>query len=160
MKLTMMCTSFLGIAGILFTGQAQAASADANSLQKVIAKLTIEKITNLDFGTAVAGDGEKQVPADVAETTENASFAVGGEPFYNYAIQLPADNTVIMKKGAGGTSDTEILVNSFDSFPMGLGTLDAAGASSLFVGATRSALATTQETGDYVGTFTVSIVYP
>jgi hypothetical protein len=160
MKLSMMCTSFLGMAGMLFAGQAQAASADANSLQKVISALTITTVSNLDFGTAVAGDVLKTVAADVAENAENASFAVAGEPFYNYAIQLPADNTVVMKKGAGGTPDTEISVNGFDSYPMGLGMLDAAGAGSLFVGATRNALAATQEPGDYVGTFTVNVVYP
>jgi hypothetical protein len=88
------------------------------------------------------------------------SFSVVGEPFYNYAIQLPPDNTVIMKKGAGGTPDTEIPVNGFDSFPMGLGSLDSNGASTLLVGATRDALAATQESGDYVGTFTVRVVYP
>jgi hypothetical protein len=160
MKLSMMCTSFLGMAGLLFAGQAQAASADSNSLQKVITALTITYASNLDFGTAVAGDAAKTVAADVVENDENASFSVVGEPFYNYAIQLPADNTVIMKKGAGGTPDTEIPVNGFDSFPMGLGSLDSNGRSTLLVGATRDALAATQESGDYIGTFTVNVVYP
>jgi len=160
MKLYMMCSGFLSMAGMLFAGQANAASADANSLQKVISALTITTVSNLDFGTAVAGDAAKAVAADVAENAENASFAVAGEAFYNYAIQLPSDGTVIMRKGAGGTADTEIPVNGFESYPMGLGMLDGAGASTLFVGATRDALTATQEAGDYVGTFTVNVIYP
>lgn len=145
---------------MMFAGQANAASADANSLQKVITALTITTVSNLDFGTAVSGDGQKTVAADVAENAENASFAIAGEPLYNYAIQLPADNIVVMRKGAGGSADTEIMVNTFDSYPMGLGMLDASGASTLYVGATRNALTATQEPGDYVGTFTVNVVYP
>lgn len=157
-----MKTLLLALVIALPSASAIAATATAEALQIVEAAIAINKQSDLDFGTASQGDAAKPVAADTTETAENASFLVTGEANKAYTIALPADGDVIMKKdGIGGSADSEIAVNGFESFPLqgANGVLDGSGQESLYVGATRDALLATQESGSYTDTFTVTVFY-
>jgi len=123
----------------------------------VIAAITIDKISDLEFGIAVQGDGPKQVIPGTTENAENASFLVSGEPYTGYHITLP--HSVMMTTGQGMGVRQQIIVNNFASFPSGNGMLNGRGFQLLFVGATRSALLLNQTVGAYRGTFIVEVVY-
>lgn len=151
-----MKTSFF-ILTIFFLGKsAYGASATANSTMTVIAAIAITSVSNLVFPNAAAGDVSAMVPPGVAENANNASFNVTGEPNTPFTIQLPT--SVTMTTGVGGVNRT-ILVNSFASTPATTGTLSATGTSTLFVGASRAALPTTQIPGAYTASFNVTVIY-
>lgn len=157
-----MKTLLLALVIALPSASAVAATATAEALQIVEAAIAITKNSDLDFGTGSQGDASKTVVPDSSETAENASFLVTGEANKAYTIALPADGDVIMKKdGVGGSADSEIAVNQFDSFPAAgaNGVLDGSGQENLYVGATRDALLATQESGSYTDTFTVTVFY-
>ena len=137
-----------------------AASTTANAIQTVIAALSIAKVSDLDFGTAPAGDVAKTVAPGTVEDASNASFTVTGAPSTAYTITLPADGTVTMQT-AGGGLNKDIAVNSFASFPAAgaNGMLSAGGTQLLLVGATRAALGAAQVAGSYTASFTVTVIY-
>ncbi len=138
---------------------ALAAQSIAQALQKVIAKLDIAKVSDLDFGEAPQGDVAKTVAPGASENGENASFNVVGEPDRTFTISLPEEGTVKLETDGGGAANKEIAVSSFASFPATTGQLSASGSQMLFVGATRAALLDNQQTGSYSGSFTVEVIY-
>ena len=140
--------------------QAHAASTTGTARQVVISALSIANVSDLDFGTAPAGDVAKTVAPGSSENADNGSFTVTGQANTAYTITLPADGTVTMTTAGGGVDKT-IAVDSFASFPAAgaNGLLSAGGTQSLFVGATRAALSATQVAGTYTGTYTVTVVY-
>lgn len=142
----------------MIAGNAFAASTTGTAKQVVVSALAIANVSDLDFGSAAAGDALKAVPAGAAENAENGSFNVTGQASTAYTITLPADGTVVMTTGGGGANET-IAVNSFTSFPSGTGMLDGTGAQTLLVGATRAALGASQVAGNYTATYTVTVVY-
>lgn len=151
----------LGLVLAFITNHANAASVNANANQIVTAAIAIVKVSDLEFGSAAQGDASKTVAPGSSENSENASFTVTGQPSTAYTITLPVDGTVKMITAGGGTSDTEINVNSFASTPAAgaNGLLNGSGTETLFAGATRAALSATQVTGTYTGAFTVTVVY-
>ena len=140
--------------------KANTASAVGTATQTVIAAIAISNISNLDFGTAPAGDPAKTVLPGTVEAADNGSFAVTGQASNAYTISLPADGVVTMTTAGGGVNKS-IAVNSFTSYPAAgaNGMLSASGTQTLFVGATRAALAASQVTGSYTGTYTVTVIY-
>lgn len=143
---------------VLLTAQSSfAASATAKAKQVVISALDIKKISDLEFGEAPQGDAAKTVAHDTVENAENASFSITGQPNKSVNVTLPTDGTVLMTTGTGGAGN-EIGVNTFTS-NFQTGALNAAGASTLYVGATRNALLSTQTPGSYEGEFTVNVIY-
>ncbi|WP_374076373.1 DUF4402 domain-containing protein [Bdellovibrio bacteriovorus] len=133
-------------------------SASAVATQRIVHRLQISKVSDLNFGEASPGDGPVTVMPGVSENTENASFEVRGEPSRLYQIILPANNSVKMLNGNGG-ADREILIKEFLSFPARAGTLDGTGKSMIFVGAKRDAISNKQKVGDYIGQFYITVVY-
>ena len=164
MKLGILTLSFTGsLASLLLASQSALASinsetAEAFASQKVTQKIQISKISDLNFGEASPGDSPKTVPPGQQDNMENASFRVVGEPFRNFFIFLPPANSVVMKLGSGGPN-SQIRVDQFQSFPSQMGQLGARGETIVLVGATREALSVQQKNGDYVGGFTVTVVY-
>lgn len=134
-------------------------SASALATQTIVNKLQISKISDLNFGEASPGDGQKTIPAGSSETMENASFELRGEPLRFYQIILPQPNSVKMLTGNGNGGNSEILIQQFYSNPLQGGSLDANGKGTIFVGATRAAIANNQKTGDYTGQFYITVVY-
>jgi hypothetical protein len=137
---------------------ARSATSTAQSLQTVLACLTVHKESDLNFGEAPQADPAKTVPPGRAENSENASFEVNGEPGTAFSIVLPTNNAVKMTVSGGGANQ-EIAVSSFTSYPATQGVVAANGESIIYVGATRAKLASNQKPGKYSGTFSVSIVY-
>lgn len=135
------------------------ASSTGESRQKVIRSISIANISGLDFGVASAGDRAKTIPPENRETPENASFQVTGERHTMYFIHLPPDQSIEMSTSGGGARNKKIPVDLFKSNPVRFGVLDHSGKQTVFVGATRAELLTDQEAGDYVGYFTVTVVY-
>ncbi len=161
-KFGILSLSTMLAAGSMFTYQnVHAASTTANATQVVIAAIAISKVSDLDFGTGIQGDAALPVAPGSSENASNASFSVTGNPNATYTIDLPADSTIKMITGGGGSANTEINVDSFVSNPAeGTGgTLSAGGSQTLFVGATRAALLATQTPGSYTGSFTVTVAY-
>lgn len=147
----------LAILMFSFSFPALAAVGTGKALIKVTTGIQIAKTSDLVFSEAMAGASAETVTAGTTETAQNASFNVSGEPNKAITIVLPADNTVVMKKGVGGSSDTEISVNNFTSNnPSAIG---SNGSVALFVGATREALDLNQQPGDYAADFQVDVVY-
>ncbi len=137
--------------------QVHAATGTAKAQMKVLAALNITKTSDLVFSEAAAGALAETVLPETTETAQNASFTITGEPNRAITINLPTDGTVVMRKGAGGTADTEVAVNSFAMSPMT--NIDSSGTSILYVGATRADLSVTQEGGDYEADFDVEVIY-
>lgn len=137
-----------------------AASTTGTAKQVVIAAISIANVSDLDFGTAPAGDAAKTVAPGTSEDAENGSFTVSGAANTAYTITLPADGTVTMTTGGGGANET-IAVSTFTSSPAAgsNGLLSGTGTQNLYVGATRAALGAAQVAGNYTATYTVTVVY-
>ncbi len=151
----------LALVVALPVSNAFAASDSAQALQIVESAIAITQQSDLNFGVASQGDAAKTVVPGTSENAENASFMVTGEVSKAYTITLPANGDVNMITDGGGTPEKTIAVNGFQSFPAAgaNGTLDANGQQELFVGATRDALLSNQQTGSYADTFTVTVLY-
>lgn len=148
----------MAVAGLLLSGnQAFAAEGTGRATMRVVAAISITSVSDLIFSEAAAGSAAETVDAGAAETDQNASFAIIGEPNRAINITLPADGVVTMTTAGGGSPDTEVAVGTFSSnAPTAI---DASGTTELFVGATRAALTATQAAGEYEGNFIVDVVY-
>lgn len=141
----------------MFSMQALAAQGTGTATMNVISAVSVTNVSNLIFSDAAAGTSAETVAAGSSETAQNASFNISGQAGKAILVTLPADSTVNMAVNGGGTPDTQIAVNQFTSNnPSQIG---ANGTTSLFVGATRSALTATQTPGAYQGSFVVNVVY-
>ena len=121
-------------------------------------QIDIDYVSGLDFGTSASGDPAVTVPAGSSETASNASFLVDGDKNRSYTIVLPTSATMITGSGVGASR--RITLNAFTSFPAeSSGLLNNVGEQMVYVGATRAALSTTQQSGAYTGTFTITVVY-
>ncbi len=118
--------------------------------------IAIRRDSNLNFGSAVAGDPAKVVSPGVTENAENASFRITGDKNRAFTIILPGSMT--MSRTKSKVTDT-IIVANFTSHPSLVGNLGSSGVVNMFVGATRSALRLNQLAGSYSGSFSVTVVY-
>ncbi len=138
-----------------------AASTTAFALQRVTTAISIQKLTDLNFGEAPQGDPKKEIPPGNAPNGENASFEVSGEGNRSYMIVLPSNNQIKMTLAHDESlfPVKEISVDDFRSNPSEQGSLGSMGKQTLYVGATRAPLATNQAPGSYRGAFVVTVVY-
>lgn len=161
---TILCCSILH-ATILApsTFAASNASGTATASIKILSALKIEKISDLVFPDAVKGDGPYTIPAGNADNSMNASFLVTGEPFAVFSIILPTNGEVIMTLNSvaqeSELASNGIRVNNFTSTPKYFGLLSKVGASMLYVGASRDKIPETLPSGQYFGTFKVTVSY-
>ncbi len=156
---SMVGAAALGLFSQFVSVRSFAADATGTARAVVIQALAIANTTDLDFGSGAPGDAAKIVAPGTAETSENGSFAVTGQPNSAYTITLPS--TAVTLTTGSGTATEQIAVDTFTSFPAAgaNGLLGANGYQDLFVGATRAALLPNQAPGEYVGTYTVTVVY-
>ncbi|KAF0196210.1 MAG: YapH protein, partial [Bacteroidetes bacterium] len=84
-------------------------------------------------------------------TYNNAIYTATGEPNATYSITLPASTTI----SSGANSMT---VNNFTSDPTPTGLLNGGGSQTINVGATLN-VGASQATGNYSGTYDVTIAY-
>ena len=151
-------------AAAMVSGQAIAADVEADAGAKIVAPLQISNATALYFGTIApslsAGDtvivspaGAKTCGAELTCLTDDhtaAKFNVTGEADASYTIDLPTSIQIANGAGANmtvdnftGSKSNGTLVAGQDDFSVG-GTLD---------------VAANQATGEYTGTFVVTVEY-
>lgn len=135
-----------------------AGTASGTAKVTVISGLNLTNSRDLNFGTVVIGNSATGVVA-ATDNANSAEFQVAGQASTSYNIVLPSAGTV-MKKGAGGSADTEIAVGTFTTNKAGeASVLNASGSDVFQVGGTRASLVASQQAGLYSGTFQVSVVY-
>lgn len=134
---------------------ALSASAVSQSKQIVYAPTGLLKISDLDFGMALAGTPRKRVAPGSSENPENASFLASGSAGATFTIILPTTNILLTNPG----SSDQLIVRRFRSRPKNSGRIRANGTRMIYVGATRRPIAAGVAPGLYTGTFTVQIVY-
>jgi hypothetical protein len=117
---------------------------------------TVTETSELTFGTASQGSPAKVVSSGTRENSENASFRVDGPPNQSFTVVLPA-GSVVISAPVGGVNTIEI--SEFRAFPFPNSALSRDGRRTIFVGATRAALATNQATGSYAGSYTIEILF-
>ncbi len=135
-----------------YAGSSSSQTAYARALVKT--SIGIAKNSDLDFGDAFPGDASFAVTPD---SVKAAKFTVTGEPTRAYNIMLPSQ--LILTTGNGVGIDRQMMINRFNSSPSRTGKLNASGMETLTVGATRAAITNTQESGNYSGVFTVTVIY-
>lgn len=153
---TLVAVSAIALFWPSFLHAGNSASTTAVAKAKVLKSIAIVKVNDLDFGTGYTGDAAKVIAPG---GTGSASFTVSGEKNTAYTITLPASVTMMNTTTGGTTANDQLLVNAFSSNPSGTGLLSATGSQTLNVGATRAAIPSTQNSGDYSGTFTVQVIY-
>ena len=147
------------------------AMATATASATIIAPITITSAVNMNFGNiavqagtagtvVIAPEGTRTSTAGVTlpsttGTFTQASFTIGGQGVYTYAITLPSADYTITDLNSAAT----MIVNTFTSTPSGTGILTA-GAQTLNVGATLNVSAA-QTPGVYTNAtgFDVTVNY-
>lgn len=135
-------------------------SSSANAEVIGIRSLAIASTSDLQFSGAYRG----QVAETIAPANGGA-FSVSGEGGHVYNITFGASSITMTYNGAGSGGDTnkEIMVDSFTSSPSGSGLLSgstgSAGTQTLQAGARRAAILTTQQPGNYSGSYTITVTY-
>lgn len=172
----MKAIKFFAIA-ILFSGVSVMASAQnpqatgtANASATIVTPISINKVADLAFGNIIAdadGGTVTVTPAgaithtgvaapSVAGTSSASSFKVDGLVGATYAITLPADNAVILKKDGTATVATEQM--KLTDFKNNANKTLAGGTETFGVGATLNVVAG-QVAGNYTATFNVIVNY-
>jgi hypothetical protein len=144
------------------------ASVTVNSTGRIIAPITLTKDSDLLFGTIIkpnTGNGTVTISnaADTVAVTgtgtasmgtaSRAKFTVGGEGGQTYAITVPASFTL----SNGGNNVTVALSSSATTGTLS-GALGASGTQTFQVGGSFT-IPSTQATGNYAGSFTVTTAY-
>jgi hypothetical protein len=144
------------------------ASVTVNSTGRIIAPITLTKDADLAFGTIIkpnTGNGTVTIgtSADTVAVTgtgtasmgtaSRAKFTVGGEGGQTYAITVPASFTL-----SNGGNDVTVTLTSSATTGTLSGTLGASGSQTFQVGGAFT-IPSTQATGNYAGSFTVTTAY-
>ena len=172
----MKAIKFFAVA-ILFSGVSVMASAQnpqatgtANASATIVTPISIVKAGDLAFGNIIADANGGTVTVtsagvishsgvvapSVKGTSSAASFTVTGLAGATYAIGLPADNAVILKKVGAGADATEQM--KLTAFTENATKTLTGGTETFGVGATLNVV-TGQVAGDYTATFNVIVNY-
>lgn len=167
-KLTILATGALAF-GLLTSGSAFAATANATAT--ITSAIAIGNGSDLKFGLIIPAAGVTTAiisPTESGYTSRTgtatfltgaggagpSTFEVTGSDSLTYSITLPADSVVTLT-GPGAA----MAVDTFNSSPtVAAGGTLTAGAQTLTVGATLS-VGASQVTGNYSGTYTVTVAY-
>lgn len=143
------------LAAFLSPGAQANDDVDAVATASVATALTISQERNLTFGQGFKGDGAKVVAA--TDATNSAEFDVVGDAGETYTLEAIADSELTLDGNATVDPNEIISLTAFTND--GVETLDGSGEDTFTVGATLGAIAASQVSGDYSGTFNVSIIY-
>lgn len=120
----------------------------------VVRSLSIVELKAMAFDAGFPGAGESTI---VPGNKNSSAFKVQGQPNMSFQIQLPTEATLSVNNGS--SPDETIRIYQFASLPTNSGNLNEQGEQTLYVGATRKALSSTQFFGTYTGSFQVTIIY-
>jgi Mat/Ecp fimbriae major subunit len=142
---------------------AQAATASASATAKVLTQVTVTKTADLDFGTIAIGTGGGSVLVGYSDNrtcnpglvcsaaVTTGKFNIAGAATQNVGISV--DPTVTLNRVGGGASMTATLTANNSTLA-----LSGAGAGTFAVGGELT-VSGTQSSGDYSGTFNVTVNY-
>lgn len=166
-KVTIILSSIIlmTIASLSVKAQATSATDDAIATARIITPITLTNTQGLAFGNIAASGAIGTVtisPAgarshsggvtpSVIGTFNNAIYSATGEANATYTITLPASVSI-----TDGTNN--MLVNGFTSDPAATGLFSGTGTQTINVGATVN-VGASQVTGNYSGTYDVTIAY-
>lgn len=166
-KVTIILTGviLMALTSVNVFGQGSAATESATATARIIIPIQLENTQGLVFGNiassasigtvTISPSGTRShsggVTPSVIGAFNNAIYTATGEPNATYTITLPASITI----SSGGNNMT---VNGFTSDPTPTGTLGAGGTQTINVGATVN-VGANQATGNYSGTYDVTIAY-
>lgn len=160
MKKLLMLVVFVFVAGVAF---AETASDTGSAVAKIIAPISIvHQSGDLDFGVLIKSNtaGTVTIPAVASPTAQDVNvqratgavssdhFVVDNDDGFTFTISLPSSITV----SNGNTGS--MTVNAFTHSCPGSCTLDG----DLYVGGTLQ-VGANQESGDYTGSYTVTLTY-
>lgn len=165
--------TFLGLVGATFPALAQSASTTGTGSITVIRPISLTKTSDMKFGTVVrppTGSGTvvlttagvRSVTGGVGAVTAGdapvaATFSVAGEGGQSVSITVPATITMI----SGADSLTVTTSNNLTGSPSAQtlsNALGSVGSLAFSIGGSVP-ISSTQATGAYVGSFTVSAAY-
>lgn len=142
-------------------------SASADVTATIVKSILIEKITDLKFGKIVTGSTASEVQIQLNNTRSVASgnatlfnqtndhqvaiFKTSGSPNATYYIVFPQSVSI-----TGPTGSDPMTVDGFVHSATGV--LDYTGEETFNVGATLN-IGANQASGDYTGSFTVTVAY-
>ncbi|MCC9135776.1 DUF4402 domain-containing protein [Pontibacter silvestris] len=178
MKTTYQITLFFA-AILAFTSTASAqdssgASAKAKAFATIVEPISIQKETDMNFGSVILEGSNGKVVlnpegtpspegvslASAGQAPAVATFKVAGLPNYSYSITLPASHTITNMREGGGDMTIDNFVTIPSEVNQGAGKLDDSGTQILKVGATLNINAN-QEPGEYTNSagFEVKVNY-
>jgi hypothetical protein len=166
-KVTIILTGviLMTIAALNVNAQATSATDDATATARIITPITLTNTQGLAFGNIASSNAIGSVtisPAgarthtggvtpSVIGTFNNAIYNATGEANATYTISLPASVNIT-------SGSNSMVVNGFTSDPAATGLFSGAGTQTINVGATVN-VGASQPTGDYSGTYDVTIAY-
>lgn len=147
---------FMGFIGASFyISPAHSVSDTSQAVANVETDIAINRVSDLDFGSALPGDPNKIIAPGNAENAENASFLVDGIAGSTITISLPPGSVFITEPLSGD----QLEVDRFRSRPNGTGRIRNNGERMIFVGARRRPIPNNASPGLYQGSFTITVVY-
>lgn len=146
---------FSCLIGSILPNIALSAVQNAQIHQRIFPTLDVKRISDMYFPDAYPGSSAYTIDPTQAETAQNASFLVTGEAGKHVSILLPTHKVTLENAPKGA----KIYVNDFKSNTGNSAKLDNNGELNLYVGATREDIPTRTPSGDYIGTFTVTVMY-
>lgn len=174
MKLKFLAGTLFAGAALLSTPAFAQSSANATGSAKIIRPVAITNSTGLAFGTLIrpstgtdtvtilnSADSVSGATTVAGSSVSRAKFAIAGEGGQSVSVTVPAS----FELARVGGSPTEKLVVTLSSDVSGSTTLGGAlgdtadGTKAVNVGGSFP-LASNTATGNYSGTFTVSVAYP
>ena len=141
------------------------ATASANATARIITPIAITNTQGLAFGNIASSaaigtvtvtpagvrTGTGGVTPSAIGTFNNAIYTATGENNATYSITLPSSINIT-------SGSNTMVVNSFTSTPTPTGLLNGSGTQTINVGATLN-VGANQATGNYAGTYDVTIAY-
>jgi len=163
MKHSIKLFAAIAVLGLAGTASAQnSANAIGTANATIIAPITLRATHALNFGNIVAGNGTvtelggsntynplSLTPGTQIGTPSDATFAVTGQPAFNFAITTPAGTTV-----TDGTTTLNV-----DLLSAAAGTLDGTGNATVTVSGTLHDLSTATTAHTYTGTWSETVAY-
>ena len=139
----------------LYTSELFAVMQMARINQRVFPALDIKRLSDMFFPDAYPGSPSFTVESGNSETAQNASFLVSGEPGKRVTVILPSERIILQN----GRNKAKIFVTDFRSNVGHSAQLDNNGELKIFVGGTREQIPTRIPSGDYTGSFCVTVMY-
>ena len=168
LKLALLAAMAVVSAGVATSSQAASATATASGT--VVTPITIAAAGNLAFGSFARGAGGSVTvstsgvrattgPILMGTATSSAArFNINGTAAATYSITHSGSTVLTNTTGTGGETMALAKFSDLTAGNATSGTLDAAGAQSLYVGGALT-VAATQASGLYVGTVIATVEY-